>query len=97
MNWFHRVEGAGLASSQCPACGASWVVSPGFDHHVRRCNECCREVVELNMVEHIFVVAVEDAPPLVRSMLKQLQSMTENDAYTEVANLIRLFNPRSVF
>lgn len=96
MKWFNIVAGENLADLKCPSCEAAWSVDPVFDHHVTRCLFCDIQLVELNMTEFIALVSYQDSPRLIRKLLKELQKLTEPEAYIEVAQLVRMLNAKTV-
>jgi hypothetical protein len=90
--WYSKVKGIDQDKLTCPGCSAKFISGPLFDHDPRNCLRCGTKLIEWNLVSDIILIDVEQAPPVIRSIIHALAPLTEPDAEVQVKALAGLFN-----
>jgi len=87
--WFSRENIHNLKSCTCPRCGAPYSIGPIFDHDVQTCSNCGASLVEWNMNFNIYLIDVEKAPPIVKSIIEYLAPLDEHNAFHQLLGFLR--------
>lgn len=81
-----------MADVRCPQCAHSILPGPLFDHHSMKCKGCGGILVEWNIMNYIYIIIPEKAPPVVQYLVSFLAPLNEHEAAHALIELLRFLD-----
>jgi predicted amidophosphoribosyltransferase len=95
-SWYSKwVVAEGDEGTKCPCCRVSLPRDREFNHALRRCLSCTKELVNWDFTSMVLTIDSEKAPPLVKHIITFLRPMTACEAEEVMRELYQLFDRMS--
>lgn len=85
--WYSRVANF-EHPLQCPRCNSPYGSGPLFDHDPRICYNCGITIIEWFMISVVYLIDIERAPEIVKTLVNYMQSLSESDAHDQLLSLL---------
>jgi hypothetical protein len=81
-----------MGKVRCPRCNHPYQAGPLFDHHPRKCKGCGVLLVEWNIMNYVYIISPESAPPVIQTLVAFLAPLTEYEAAHCLIELLRFLD-----
>jgi hypothetical protein len=85
--WYSRVTNF-EQPLHCPRCAFPYVAGPLFDHDPRIRQNCGITIIEWFLFSVVYVIDIERAPEIVKTLVNYMQPLIEPDAYDQLLSLL---------